>query len=219
VGGRSLAERESIVSSVNAWISPRIPVRAAGSSVRRIQGSGTLRDMHWALALLLLVDLGAPFADATADAEQAGEFLRVDLEVELTIDVATVVAHILDPGGGQETVALNSRGGGRYGAIATTARADLVVVFEALRAGEGVLSQPTTFTALGVDPALLESGRGFAPPTTAAPEIVGPTARRWGWAAVALGSGALALLAFWAMGSRDELDQSEDDASEAVAEE
>ena len=166
-----------------------------------------------------MVELGAPFVGASADAEEAGDFLRVDLEVELNVDVATVVAHVLDPGGDQETVALNHRGGARFGAVTTTERADLVVVFEAVRAGEGVLSQPTTLTELGVDPALLEPGRGFAPPPTEAPEVVGPTARRWGWAAVALGAGALALLAFWAMGSRGELDQSEDEASGAVAEE
>jgi hypothetical protein len=158
-----------------------------------------------AVLSLLLFQLGSPFVDAVAVGERAGSDVRVDLEVEVeALNVSTVFAHVLDPGGEQFTTPLNERGPGRYGAVITLPPADLVVVFEALAVGESVLSQPSTLTELGLDAALLEGERPFASvgPEPDRDEGLTTTTRRWGWAALAAVATSLALLAFWAAGPR-----------------
>lgn len=166
--------------------------------------------MHaWLAALLLLAQLGAPFTDATASGTRVGERIEVVLEVGVdALNVSTVLAHLVDPGGEQVTVPLNERGDSRYGAVITLPAADLVVVFEALAPGDSVLSQPVTLTGLGLDPGILAPERPFAEvgPEDESVELT-PGTRRWGWAAVGLIAAALALLAIWAAGPRR--DQSE----------
>ena len=156
--------------------------------------------------LMLLGQLGLPIVDAEATGMRSGDRSEVDLEVGLeALNVATVLAHINDPGGEQTTMPLNDRGNGRYGAIITLPAADVVVVFEALAPGDSVLSQPTTLTALGLDGALLEPDRAFANlelEREPAANGLSPAARRWGWAAVGLLAASLALLAVWAAGPR-----------------
>ena len=157
------------------------------------------------LLSLLLAQLGSPFVEAVVTGERVGDEIRVDLEVEVeALGVRTVLAHVLDPGGEQFTTPLREREPGRYGAVLTLAPADLVVVFEALASGDSVLSQPTTLTDLGLDPAVLEGERAFATvePEPQPADGLDPTTRRWGWAALAAVATSLALLAIWAAGPR-----------------
>lgn len=156
--------------------------------------------MRWTvLALLLAVDLGAPFGAASASGEPtpAGT-IEVELEVEAGGE-GSVVAHIVDPGNEQQTVSLAERGGNRFGGFVELEPGDFVVVFEWLPAdGPAVQSRPVTLTELGLDPALF--GGGAIDEPRARGEDLPPTTRRWGWATLALGAAALALLAVWALG-------------------
>lgn len=154
-----------------------------------------------AIVLLFAQDLGAPFVEASAEARPVTGGLEVELQVTLNADVDTVVAHIVTPGQDQQTVALASRGGGEYGGVLIVPAEDVVVIFEAVDVGRQVLSQPATLTELGVDPDQFRGDRSFAAPDAPGSSIP-QEARRWGWAAVALGATSLALIAFWAAGAR-----------------
>ncbi len=156
--------------------------------------------MKWVvLALLLAVDLGAPFGEASASGEAtAAGTIEVELEVEAGGE-GSVVAHIVDPGHEQQTVSLAERGGNRFGGFVELEPGDFVVVFEWLPAGgASVQSRPVTLTELGLDPALF--GGGAVDEPRARGEDLPPTTRRWGWATLAVGAAALALLAVWALG-------------------
>ncbi len=155
------------------------------------------------LSVLLVgaADLGAPFVDASAEASRVTGGIEVELEVELNVSVATVVAHVVIPGDEQQTVTLSARGGGTYGGLVTVPAADLVVIFEAVDVSRDVLSQPVTLTELGVDPDVFQSDRTFALPAESS-RTVTPGARRWLWAATAMGAASLALIAWWAAGPR-----------------
>jgi hypothetical protein len=153
------------------------------------------------LILMLMPDLGGPFVDASATATPVTGGLQVELEVELNTQVATVVAHLVIPGDDQQTVALADRGNGRHGGLATVPAEDLVVVFEAIDVDRDIRALPVTLTELGVDPGVFRSDRTFAIDETGV-RVVSPTARRWLWLAAALGAASLALVAWWAAGSR-----------------
>lgn len=169
-----------------------------------------------ALFLLLAPDLGGvPFVDASAEATRVDDGLQIDLEVELTTSVATVVAHLVSPGDDQLTVALVERGAGRYGGFAVVPAEDLVVVFEAVDIDRDIRSQPVTLTELGVDPSVFRSDRVFAVDETAT-RVVTPGARRWLWLAAGLGAASLALIAVWAASDRTaEPDPADDPAPPA----
>lgn len=170
------------------------------------------------VALVLLAQLGAPFDDPNATATPASnDQIAVDIEVAVeALNVVSVVAHVVEPGGTQSTTSLNARGDLRYGAVVTLPRADHVVVFEAVSTSDSVLSQPVTLTEIGLDPAVL-TGPGFA---VAEPDLEPASdggASRWGWAAVAFGAASLAMLALWAAGPRAA--SAPDDPSRAVDDE
>lgn len=155
------------------------------------------------LLLLLSVDLGGAFGEASVDGTAVGAELLVDFEVEVGGNPTAVAAHVVDPGQTQETFSLIDRGAGRWGGAAQLDQINFVVVFEVLyAAGDGEVSEPTTLLQLGLDPELI----GMAPPSGEADdgeaEGLTPATRRWGWGAVALAALALALLAVWAMGER-----------------
>lgn len=137
---------------------------------------------------LLAVELGGGFGQAEARAQVVSPTL---MQLELVVEAPaarSVVAHLLEPGGPDQTVAMAERSPGTYGAVVEARRADLVVVFEVVG---GDLSEPVNLSRLGVDPAVL----GRVPVAKTRPKD-----DRWLWLAVAAGAAALSLLAFWALG-------------------
>jgi hypothetical protein len=148
------------------------------------------------VALALTVELGGVFGTASAVGTEIDEStIQVDLTVEMSAG-GSVVAHLLEPGGEDRTVALDERLPGVYGGVFETRKVDLVVVFEAV-GPPSVQSQSVQLTELGLDPALLQTDPDGE-------EDDGPDAvtESWGWLAVAFGAGALAFLAWWALPER-----------------
>lgn len=143
------------------------------------------------MAVLILaqsVDLGPAFTNGDASAER----ISTDkIEVTLTVDSlggGSVVAHLVDPGGEQLTVAMGVTPDGSHQTTFETRPIDLVVVFEAIGEGQtSVQSSPLRLTQLGLDAALL---------TTPVFPLDAPAddATDWLWLALATGAGALALL-------------------------
>ncbi len=154
--------------------------------------------MHFIVSVLVFFQVGGFFAEPAVDGRETSASL---MEIELSVSAppgGSVVAHLIDPGGLQQTVALRERSPGRYGGLVEVRRVDLVVVFEAI--GEaGAQSVPARLTDLGLDRALL--GALPVAPTTTAPEVSAST-RNWGWLALALGAASLALVALWALPER-----------------
>lgn len=141
-----------------------------------------------ALLFAQSVDLGSAFANGDASAER----ISTDkIEVTLTVDSlggGSVVAHLVDPGGEQLTVAMGVTPDGSHQTTFETRPIDLVVVFEAIGEGQtSVQSAPLRLTQLGLDAALL---------TTPVFPLDVPTddTGDWLWLALAAGAGALALL-------------------------
>ena len=171
-------------------------------SVSGGDGRYSARVLHWLFALLLLVDLGPSFQNASAFGEPAtGDRLTLDIQVEVAGEATVVVAHLIDPGDDQQTVSLIRRGGRFYGGQAAGERANLVVIFEVIRPdGTSELSQGTTLVDMGVDPALL-SGGSTTVTTIVDEEGSGPLGLpTWTWLLVAGVAAVLSAIAFWAMG-------------------
>lgn len=150
--------------------------------------------MIWLVAvLLLLVPAGDGFGEATASAEQIGPD-RIRIELEVVIEGSgSVVAHVIEPGGRQETVSLADRGGGEFGAVLESRQIDLVVVFEVL-GEEPRQSDPLRLTELGVDRASL----GMVAPLAEVAEQDEDN-DQWGWLGLGMGAAALSLLAVWVL--------------------
>ena len=162
--------------------------------------------MRILLAIAVLsIPVGPGFGDAEATATGLDDGrVSVDLSVEVE-GSGSVVAHLIEPGGEQQTVALRDRDGSEHGAVFETRPIDLVVVFEVL-ADPPRQSEPVRLTELGVARETL----GMAPVGDLA-EVVeeAPSeSSQWGWLGLALGAGALALLAIWA------LDEGRDDETQ-----
>jgi hypothetical protein len=156
------------------------------------------------LALLVFFQVGGSFVDPAVEGR---ETTASRMEIDLSVSAApggSVVVHTIEPGGRQETFALRERSPGRYGGIFEVGRVDLVVVFEALD-GVGTQSAPMRLTDIGLDRALL--GALPVAPTTA-PATSSET-RGWGWLALAMGAGSLALLALWALPDKREPEEAE----------
>ena len=101
------------------------------------------------VALALTVELGGIFGSASAVGTEVDEStIQVDLTVEMSAGGA-VVAHLLEPGGEDRTVALDERLPGVYGGIFETRKIDLVVVFEAV-GPPSVQSESVQLTELGL---------------------------------------------------------------------
>lgn len=134
------------------------------------------------------VDIGGGFTDPSARSRR----LASDrIEVTLTVSAptgASVVAHLIEPGGEQLTVAMADDGDGRFQGTFETRPIDLVVVFEGIRSGrESAQSLPFRLTELGLP------REDLVTPTFPAAE--GEDTTQWAWLALAAGAGALALLA------------------------
>ena len=144
------------------------------------------------------IELGGVFGRARADASpQTSEQMQLDLEVEADDDAA-VVAHLIDPGGSQETLPMAPRGDGVFGIRTQIRKIDYVVVFEAVEGALAAQSQPLRLTELGADPAVL----GVSPGPAVEAEEISESTRQWGWAGLGLAAAALTLLAFWALPDR-----------------
>jgi len=145
----------------------------------------------FALLLLFQVtafDVGGGFTDASARSTRlAPDRIEVTLSVSAAPG-ASVVAHLIEPGGEQLTVAMADDGDGRYQGTFETRPIDLVVVFEGIRSGrESAQSRPFRLTELGLPTDALVS------PTFPSPEE--EEASQWAWLALGAGAAALALLA------------------------
>ena len=144
------------------------------------------------------VELGGVFGRAIASATSlTSDTIQLDLQVEAN-DEAAVVAHLIEPGGTQETIPLSSRGTGTFGISTEVRKTDYLVVFEAIEGALASQSQPLRLTDLGVDPALVGV---LTVPSTEEEEFSDST-RQWGWAGLGLAAAALTLIALWAAPDR-----------------
>lgn len=207
-GGHTAAVGEMLVRRVNDGVDV-LPCQVAlnGFDSRRsdlhtvrVPTAYAARVQVIAALLLFAVSLGPSFRDGTVVGTRSSpDELQLDISVEVAGSPDAVVAHLIDPGNTQATVSLAAQGAGRWGGVATVERANLVVVFEAIRGSDSDVSEPATLLELGLDPTLL----GLSPTTTTPPEQgLSQETVRWGWLGLALGAAALALLAFWALGER-----------------
>ena len=149
--------------------------------------------------VMLVIELGGVFGAASAEATavSSGE-MEVSLSVEVGGNPASVVAHLIDPGDDQTTTTLARRGDSFEGTLVVE-RADLLVVFEAIGVGgTSEQSAPVSLTQLGVAVDVLLDDAGNVDEPDAELTLDAAT-ERWGWAALALGAGALSLLAWWAL--------------------
>lgn len=157
-----------------------------------------------AAIVFVSVSLGGGFGEAAASASVNNDgTLDVQLQVDVIAD--TAVAHIIDPGGSQETVSLVRRSDGTFGGVVTTARANRIVVFEALEGTESRVARPVTFVDLGVAPSLIGIDDGpslLGSESEPGTVLFGFDRSQSTWIAVALMALALALLAWWSAGPR-----------------
>jgi len=156
--------------------------------------------MNWLVGLAMALQVGGFFVAPEVEGREAGASM---MEIDLSVSAppgGSVVAHLIEPGGRQQTFALRERSSGRYGGVFEVGRIDLVAVFEALD-GAGIQSEPARLTDIGLDRALL-GALPVAPPTTASG--VSSQTRGWGWLGLAMGAASLAALALWALPDKTE---------------
>jgi hypothetical protein len=148
------------------------------------------------LALLLSVTLAAPFGDAEARALEAGSGMTIEVVVTVDGGRSAVLARAVAAAGELPPVALADRGNGQWvGILNLSGREDVQVAFEAIDGGgHSDISDLTSLTDLGVDPAVISPTR----PTQVPPEDQGPN--WWLVGGVAAGLAALLLLGVWAVG-------------------
>ncbi|GMQ86611.1 MAG: hypothetical protein BMS9Abin07_2197 [Acidimicrobiia bacterium] len=146
------------------------------------------------LAILLSVTLAPPFGEAEARALTLTGGITIDVSVEVEGAPTTVIARISGLAGELDPQALVDRGGGTWGTIIKlTGREDVLVAFEYIDTdGATFISDASTLTALGVDPAAIAPNLPTKPP----PEE--PGVDPWLLAGVAAALGALVLFGFWA---------------------
>lgn len=158
---------------------------------------GIVVAMPLLLALLLTIQLGAPFGDADAKAvSMDGDFV-VEVSVEAPPGPDAVLARIVDAGRELPPVALSPLGDGRYGGFLTFAEVrDVRVAFEARLGVDVVTSDLVTLTDLGVDPVVFD---GLVPAQTGAgsDDDTGPSSLPL-VLGVLLAVASLAALAVWA---------------------
>lgn len=158
--------------------------------------------MLWLPIIVLSVVLGGGFGEAEASGTQTVRgTVELELEVQVEISATTVVAHLIDPGSGQQTVALGQRDGRAFGGFVDVSRSDHLVVFEVVDVnGNSIQSRPISLTALGLDPAVIGQVER-QPDTVPTPSEPPP----WGWLAIGgLAGAAAVLLAGWGPGKTRE---------------
>jgi hypothetical protein len=170
-------------------------------------------------ALLMLIPLSAPFEEAEATATSLEEGLQIEVSVIVEGSPVAVVVRGTGPGGSDlPPVALANRAGGLWeGIVRLPAVENILLAFEMVpSAGQTTLSDVHTLTELGVDPAIFSLDNpdsGFGEDDE---PLVTPEGARWGWLGLAAGAAALALLAFWTIGSVRSRDGDPGDESEDV---
>ena len=142
------------------------------------------------MAILAAATLAGPFGEATADAVPEGDYIRVTVQVAIdpSYQADYVVVHLLNPVG-QETFPLGPLADGRFSGVFTILPFNRAVVFEVGREGDFVQSQVVSLLDLGLEPELLQTTFGTAPPAD--------DSGRWGWLALAAASLAVATLLGW----------------------
>lgn len=109
------------------------------------------------LALLLSLQLGAPFGEADARATSVEGKFVVEISVEAPPGPDAVFARVVDAGRELPAVALAPLGGRRYGGILTLSEVrDVRVAFEARLGVDVVVSELVTLSDLGVDPVVFD---------------------------------------------------------------
>lgn len=148
--------------------------------------------------LLLSVTLAAPFGDAEARALEIDSGMTIEVSVAIDGGRSAVLARVVAISGELPPVALVDQGNGRWvGILRFSGREDVRVAFEAIDSGgQSEISDLTTLTDLGVDPAVISPSRPTQPP----PEEPGPN--WWLLGGIAAGLAALALVVVWAVGNK-----------------
>lgn len=149
------------------------------------------------VALLLTVALAAPFGDAEARAVDAGPPFVVEVRVEVDGAFEAVLVRGISVTGELEPIAMTPQEDGSYATIVRlTQREDIEVAFEAIREnGEVVISETSSLSDLGVDPALFD----LETTTTVEADATGPEpGTMWLVIAVVAVLGALLLVTMWA---------------------
>ena len=173
--------------------------------------AGTLSSMPVLLAMLLSVVLGAPFGEAEARAIEVDTGMTIEVSVELDSGRSAVLARVVAFAGELPPVALVDQGDGRWvGILRLSGREDVQVAFEAIDAdGSSDISELSTLTELGVDPAVVSPTR----PTTPPAEEPGPD--WWLIGGAVAGIAALILLVVWAVaGAADKRSGEPDDSAD-----
>jgi len=172
--------------------------------------ASTLSSMPVLLAMLLSVMLGAPFGEAEARALEVDTGMTIEVSVELESGQSAVLARVVAFAGELPPVALVDQGDGRWvGILRLSGREDVQVAFEAIDAdGSSDISELSTLTELGVDPATVSPTR----PTTPPAEDPGPN--WWLVGGAVTGIAALVLLVVWAVaGAADKRSGEPDDTA------
>jgi hypothetical protein len=151
------------------------------------------------LLVLAAVTLSGVFGEAGArTVSLETDTFVVDLYVDVAESTGSVVAHLSTGVDDTRVIALQHRGGGRWGIRTELPRKNYMVVFEVV--GPGQLSDPVTLTQLGASLDL----PGEEPAEEPGPEREPSASSRWGWLALALGAASLSALAFWVLGGEDD---------------
>jgi len=147
------------------------------------------------LAMLLSVVLGAPFGEAEARALEVDTGMTIEISVDVDGGRSAVLARVVAFAGELPPVALVDQGDGRWvGILRLSGREDVQVAFEAIDGGgSSDISELSTLTELGVDPAVVSPTR----PTTPPAEEPGPN--WWLIGGAVAGIAALVLLVAWAV--------------------
>ena len=147
------------------------------------------------LALVLSVVLGAPFGAAEARALEVDAGMTIEVSVAVDSGRSAVLARTVAFAGELPPVALIDQGDGSWvGVLRFSGREDVQVAFEAIKPnGSSDISELSTLTELGVDPAVVSPTRPTVPP---APE---PGPNWWLIGGIAAGVAAFGLLIWWVL--------------------
>jgi hypothetical protein len=160
--------------------------------------------------MLLTVVLGAPFGEAEARALEVDSGMTIEVSVDVDGGRSAVLARVVAFAGELSPVALVDQGNGTWVAVLRfSGREDVQVAFEAIDAdGSSEISEFSTLSELGVDPAVVSPTRPTVPPAKE------PGLNWWLIGGVAAGIAALVLVVVWAVaGSTDKRPGDSDEAT------